>query len=548
MPLPFPFDFRNPDYVQVFEWRLERLQRIRAAVAREQEAGEWTTMPALEAFYAANPGQFIIDWGMTFDPRGPERGLPSSVPFLLFPRQEEFVAWMLERWRAQEPGLVEKSRDMGMSWLLVGLGATLCLFMPGLALGFGSRKEEYVDKLGAPKSLFFRARMFIKNLPAEFRPGWDARIHAPHMRIMFPKTGSVMTGEAGDAIGRGDRASFYIVDEAAHLERPELIDASLSATTNCRIDLSSVNGMGNPFAQKRHSGRIPVFIFDWRDDPRKDDAWYAKQCEELSPVVVAQEIDRNYLASVEGQLIPSEYSQAAIDIDKLLGITMTGRRRAGFDVADEGNDPLAYLATKGNRVERLEEWKGKGSDIFQSVIRVFGYCEEDGHPRFYYDADGLGAGVRGDANQINQARHDAGKGTIAVMAFRGSAAVHDPTGQMVKDRLNEDFFANLKAQSWWHLRLLLQYTARVRKDFTEGLITLADIDLDRIICIPSDLPLRTRLISELSQPTYSLNTAGKVVVDKKPDGTKSPNLADAMMIAFNPAGAALDTWERLGAG
>ncbi|AXY33937.1 hypothetical protein [Yersinia pseudotuberculosis] len=29
MPLPFPFDFKNPDYTQVFEWRMERLQRIR---------------------------------------------------------------------------------------------------------------------------------------------------------------------------------------------------------------------------------------------------------------------------------------------------------------------------------------------------------------------------------------------------------------------------------------------------------------------------------------------------------------------------------------
>lgn len=29
MPLPFPFDFKNPDYNMVFEWRMERLQRIR---------------------------------------------------------------------------------------------------------------------------------------------------------------------------------------------------------------------------------------------------------------------------------------------------------------------------------------------------------------------------------------------------------------------------------------------------------------------------------------------------------------------------------------
>jgi hypothetical protein len=37
----------------------------------------------------------------------------------------------------------------------------------------------------------------------------------------------------------------------------------------------------------------------------------------------------------------------------------------------------------------------------------------------------------------------------------------------------------------------------------------------------------------LSQPTYSINTVGKIIIDKKPDGTKSPNLADAVMIQFS---------------
>ncbi len=76
------------------------------------------------------------------------------------------------------------------------------------------------------------------------------------MRVEFPETGAVIKGEAGDNIGRGDRTTLYLVDEAAFLQRPLLIDAALSQTTRCRIDLSSVNGMANPFAQKRHGGKI----------------------------------------------------------------------------------------------------------------------------------------------------------------------------------------------------------------------------------------------------------------------------------------------------
>jgi len=43
-----------------------------------------------------------------------------------------------------------------------------------------------------------------------------------------------------------------------------------------------------------------------------------------------------------------------------------------------------------------------------------------------------------------------------------------------------------------------------------------------------------KLISELSQPTYSQNTVGKIVINKTPEGSRSPNLADAVMIVFAP--------------
>lgn len=231
MPLPFPFDFKNPDYVQVFEWRMERLQRIRKAPE---------TLPALRQFYRTNPAQFIIDWGMTTDPRNLDYGLPVTIPFLLFPRQEEWIDWIMERSRNHENGLTEKSREMGLSWTSVGLASALCLFNREMVIGFGSRKEEYVDSTVDPKALFWKVRKFIATLPAEFRGGWDERKHSRFMSVEFPDTGAVIKGEAGDNIGRGDRTTLYFVDEAAFLQRPLLIDAALSQTTRCRIDLSSV--------------------------------------------------------------------------------------------------------------------------------------------------------------------------------------------------------------------------------------------------------------------------------------------------------------------
>jgi phage terminase large subunit len=118
------------------------------------------------------------------------------------------------------------------------------------------------------------------------------------MRLVFPDTGSAIVGEAGDHIGRGGRSSIYFVDEAAHLERPKLIEASLASNTDCRIDISSVAGMANPFAEKRHSGRVKVFTFSWRDDPRKGPEWYAQQQAKLDPVTLAAEVDMDYRASL----------------------------------------------------------------------------------------------------------------------------------------------------------------------------------------------------------------------------------------------------------
>lgn len=510
----------NPDYTQIIEWRVERLKRIR-------EGGE-EVLVHLKQYYRDNPAQFIIDWGTTVDPRNVDRDLPSVMPFLLFPKQEEFINWWMDKWLTRQNGLVEKSRDMGMSWLTVGLASTMCMFRTGFTAGFGSRKEEYVDRIGDPKSLFWKAREFVANVPVEFRCGWVREKHSPHMRMFFPDNGSSITGEAGDNIGRGDRTSVYFVDESAHLEHPDLIEASLSATTNCRIDLSSVNGMANAFAIKRFSGKTPVFTFHWRDDPRKDDVWYAQQQDKLDPVTLAQEVDIDYNASVQGVLIPSAWVQSAIDAHGRLGLTPSGTRSGSLDIADEGLDANAFCGAHGFLIENVYEWSGKGSDIYSSVQKAFLLCDENKYKQFVYDGDGLGAGVRGDARLINAERvKNNVESKLLVESFRGSEKPVDPEKLVENtDRTNEDFFANRKAQAWWALRQRFRNTHRW---ITEG----KKCDPDEIISIAPNCANRVKLVSELSQPTYDINNAGKIVVNKMPEGTRSPNLADSVMMRFS---------------
>lgn len=509
-------DFKNPQYTPVFAERQRRLLAIREKPALLRGAFE---------HYKNNPADFIDHWGMTVDPRNIEVGLPAAVPFILYPKQREWINYILRKWRAREPGITEKSRDMGISWLAVGLSATLSIFYHDMAIGFGSRKEEYVDRIGDPKSLFYKLRLFVSNLPIEFRGGWTLK-NAPHMRCEFPDTKSVITGEAGDNIGRGDRKAIYFVDEAAHVERPQLVDASLSATTNCRQDLSSVNGMNNSFAARRFGGNIEVFTFSWRDDPRKDKTWYEKQCALLDPIVVAQEIDMNYNASAEGIVIPAYMVQSAIDAHIKLNLTPTGAKSMSLDIADRGIDKNAVCRRHGILIEGVEEWTGKQSDIFATTQKAFNIADAHGFSDFRYDADGMGAGVRGDARVVNEMRIGQGRPALKVFEFRGSGAVLYPTQPVpyANGRTNEDYFQNFKAQSWFGLRWRFMETHKA--------VNGQPYDPDGIISIPSDLPNRAKLCVELSQPVYKENLAGKMVIEKAPDGVASPNLSDSVMMAF----------------
>lgn len=542
MPLPFNFDWRNPDYVAVFDHRTAVLKQIRS---------DKKLLDLMLAHYRYGPdgtADFISDWGITYDPRNAERDLPTVIPFVLFEKQREWVNWVIAKWKAQQPGMTEKSRDEGVSWLAVATACTLCLHNEGLAIGFGSRLVDYVDKIGTMKPLLPKARMFMENLPEEFRGGYVPWRDSPYMRLNFPETGSLIMGEGGDQIGRGDRASIYVVDEAAYLDRPELVDQALSQTTNCRIDVSSVRA-NTLFAKKRHEGKIDVFVFDWHDDPRKDQAWYdllsapADQGGKgLDPVTIAQEVDRDYSASVEGIIIPAPWVRASLDALENLGIAPTGLRRLAYDVADEGVDKNAVAGREGVQIDLLQEWSGKGSDLFASTQWVFNICDEHGYDVFRYDADGMGANVRGDARIINEERRLSGVRQIRIEAFRGSDAVYLPEGEVdgtigsdgSKGRLNQDYFANRKAQGWYSLARRFY---RTYKWVVQG-----------VVCAPDDIisiktkgnPLWPKLVTELSQPTRTFNKAGKLLIDKKPNGLKSPNLADCVMIDFAETEQALN--------
>lgn len=482
-------DWKHPAYQPVWESRIARLQRLRA------DPG---ILPGLKAFYADHPVEFIQDWLCTFDPRNVERGIEAVTPFLLFPKQAEFVTWVVARWRAREDGLVEKSRDMGVSWLCVAIGVWMWLFHPGVVVGFGSRKEEYVDKLGDPKSLFWKVRESINLLPAELRPrGYNEKTHAPSMRIVNPETGSTIIGEAGDNIGRGNRTSVYFLDEAAFIERPDAVDAALSQTSNCKVHVSTPNGAGNPFYRKRHGGRIPVFVFDWHDDPRKDQAWYERQKATLDPVIVAQEIDRDYSASVANAWIPGTLVIAAMQRGPA-DMRAEGPLMVGVDVARFGNDKSCITFRKG-RVVYPQIVFGQ-CDVVDVAGRVKQAIESWGEKPSQIAVDTIGIG----------------SGVADILRRDYKRIVVDVNSSL---RLTDGQNYNLRARMWRDLREYLRNGAS----------------------LPNDPELST----DLSALQYEFR-GGEMIMESKDDakkrGIKSPDRGDSLALTFAiPARDAADT-------
>jgi len=145
-----------------------------------------------------------------------------------------------------------------------------------------------------------------------------------------------------------------------------------------------------------------------------------------------------------------------------------------------------------------------------------------------YDCIGVGAGVKAEINRLD----DEGILPESVKFFPWNAGSRpfDYNYRVVENDvdspLNKDFYRNLKAQGWWCLRRRFEKTHRA--------ITDGDVyDESELISLPSDLPNLHTLMKELSQPTHSTTSNLSMIVDKTPEGTTSPNLADAVVMCYH---------------
>jgi phage terminase large subunit len=505
-------------------WEALQQQKLRRQI--EAERGGWEA----ERKRCAEDILYWFDnhvW--TYDPRLVGKPGGAYVPFKLWPKQRDFILWLEERYKLGEEGLGEKSRDVGVTYLCGGFALHHWLFVDGFKATFGSRKVDYVDKKDNPDSIFAKLRIMLSRQPAELLPdGFNWAQHDNYMRLVNPATGSVISGEGGEDMGRGGRSSIYVVDEAAFVPNAETVEKALSGNTDCVIWVSSVNGMGNLFARKRHSILKPqqIFRLHWRDDPRKTEEWAAnKQASFSDPTTWASEYDIDYTASVEGICIPALWVESAKRLAKLEPrLKPSNDGVVGLDVG-AGKAKSVAVPRKGPVVEPPQS--RRDPDTTETAHWGLGIAKATGAGRLNFDAPGVGAGVSSTLMRNPE------EGMEVVPVNTGLPPSEDriwPDG-----RTSEEMFGNQKAEIWWLGRTAFQRTHE-HVLWLEGKVGGKEHPVSELIAMPSGDKDSDELCLQVSLVKWGRNEKGKIVIERKEAlarrGIASPDYADALMLTF----------------
>lgn len=421
----------------------ELSDRIHSRIHRWDECAKNKRMQEEECRKSAADLLYWVDsWVWTVDPR--MRPAPACIPFLLFPRQREYLTWRRERRDRRENGIIKKSRDMGITWLNSVDHVNCWLFDPGFKGGFGSRIEDLVDRKDDPDCIFEKLRFILRCLPDWMKPA--AGEYEDHfMKLTNKKIGSAIIGEGGKNIGRGGRSSIYDVDEAEFLEQGKKADSALSENTPVIYWTSTVNifNPSNIVREKRMKGTIPVFEFNWRQDPRKNEEWYKSRVATLDAVIVASEIDMDENAAAPGSVIPPAHIQLAMNrwCDRRAG----GYDVLGVDIARGGADRTVIAPRRGFWVDRLVVHAGGDTPDGDTAAMQISTVMTS--PNTIVNIDIVGVG----SSPYDSLRR-AGRKTRGIV---GGASAVDVHGEYLRDRTSVFAFADLRSYLFWNLRELL---------------------------------------------------------------------------------------------
>lgn len=215
---------------------------------------------------------FVFQVNQNFIPGGVWR---ECGPFIPVDYQVEAVRVILECIYEREDLLIEKSREMGVSWLCLIVQTWLWNFHKRKKHLCLSRNEEAVDKPDDSDCLFWKVDYILEYLPTWLLQGYDPAVHRRKRSFSHPN-GSGWTGQATTAsAGVGGRATDAFIDEYPRFPNGGFdVLAGTAATTRSRIFNGTHQGIDTAFYQLSLRPDIRKLVIHWTQHPDKRKGLY----------------------------------------------------------------------------------------------------------------------------------------------------------------------------------------------------------------------------------------------------------------------------------
>lgn len=214
-------------------------------------------------------------------------------PFITWEYQEEAFEELLDCIARRRDVVIEKSREMGASWLCLWVIEWMWRFTPMSSFLLVSRNAKAVDDASS-NSLMKKFDFMHDHMPEWLLPKVD--------RVKFfmknEDNGSEITGEASTGkAGIGGRGTAIFVDEFSQIDEDREILNRTASTSGCRIFNGTHKGTGTALYDLTNpSGATKTFIkkiqMHWSKHPDKSKGLY--HFDRASQQVVPLDKDYNY--------------------------------------------------------------------------------------------------------------------------------------------------------------------------------------------------------------------------------------------------------------
>jgi hypothetical protein len=297
--------------------------------------------------------------------------IKGKIPFALYDFQEKTVKELAEN-RFQ---IILKARQLGISTLTAGYALWMMTFQDDKNILVIATKQDVA------KNLVTKVRVMHANLPSWIK---QPCVEDNKLSLRYKNGSQIKAVSSGDDAGRSEALSLLVLDEAAFIDKIDVIWAAASQTLSTGgqcIALSTPNGVGNWFHKTWIDAEDGLNDFNftrlhWTVHPERGQDWRDEQDKLLGPSLAAQECDCDFITSgqnvIDG-IILEEISNTTVKepvekrgIDSNIWVWEPPNYTKDYIVtADvsrgDGTDYSAFHIMEIESLEQVAEYKGKVS-------------------------------------------------------------------------------------------------------------------------------------------------------------------------------------------